>query len=52
MVGECDPADGPANPIWADSGIGTGQSLPLPFGTEVIAGRRQDDEVVYNWSFS
>ena len=52
VVGECDPADGPANPIWADSGIGTGRALPLPFGTEVIAGRREEDETVYNWSFS
>jgi hypothetical protein len=51
VVGECDPADGPANPIWVDSGIGTGQPLPLPFGTEVIAGRRQSDETVFNWSF-
>jgi hypothetical protein len=38
VVGVCEPAEGPTQPIFLDSGIGTRGPRPLPFGTERIAG--------------
>jgi len=52
ITNRCDvPTNGPANPVFLDSGVGTGKTRPLPFGTETIAGtfsERSDYKV--DWS--
>jgi hypothetical protein len=50
VVGLCEPAEGPAQPIFVDSGIGTRGPRPLAFGTEQIADSYTNlSETTFNW---